>query len=164
MAFFDQKHRLTPLKKCDLLDFEKRCFLQSKRFRNFSIISTLILTKSEQIKKMAFFDQKHGLTPLKKCVFLDFEKFCFLRSKKVFFFLCRVRKHYSRLILIKFKQRKKLAFFDQKHGLTRLEKCNFLDFEKFSLLMPKKVSFFPAKSESIISYDGPGGSQSNIGF
>ena len=57
-----------------------------------------------------------------------------------------------------------MAFFDQKHGLTRLEKCNFLDFEKFSLLMPKKISFFPAKSESIISYDGPGGSQSNIGF
>ena len=31
--------------------------------------------------------------PLKKCDFLDFEKCCFLRSKK-FFFLCKVRKHY----------------------------------------------------------------------
>ena len=44
-----------------------------------------------------------------------------------------------------------MAFFDQKHGLTPLEKCNFLDFEKFFFLMPEKVSFSPAKSESIIS-------------
>ena len=92
LAFLAQKHGLTPLKKCDLLDFEKGCFLQSKRFLlslqcNLSIISTLILTKSEQIKKMAFFDQKHGLTPLKKCVFLNFEKFCFLRSKTFLFSL-----------------------------------------------------------------------------
>ena len=30
MAFFDQKHGLTPLKKCDVLDFEKRCFFIGK--------------------------------------------------------------------------------------------------------------------------------------
>ena len=44
-----------------------------------------------------------------------------------------------------------MAFFDQKHGLTPLDKCNFLDFEKFFFLMPKKVSLFPVKSENIIS-------------
>ena len=37
-----------------------------------------------------------------------------------------------------------MAFFDQKRGLTPLDKCNFLDFET-------KVSLFPAKSENIIS-------------
>ena len=35
---------------------------------------------------MAFFDQKYGLTPLKKCDFEELEKFIFLRSKKVSFF------------------------------------------------------------------------------
>ena len=33
---------------------------------------------------MAFFDQEHGLTPLKKCDFLDFEKF-FCHSQNRFF-------------------------------------------------------------------------------
>ena len=42
-------------------------------------------------KKSAF---PMGLAPLKKCDFLDFQKFCFLRPKKVFFFLCKVRKYY----------------------------------------------------------------------
>ena len=49
---------------------------------------------------MTFFGQKHGLTPLsplKKCYFLDFEKFCFLRSKKVSFFSAKLESIISRL-------------------------------------------------------------------
>ena len=71
---------------------------------------------------MAFFGQKHGLTPFKKCDCLDFEKFYFLTTKKVSFFSAKSESIISRLILIKFKLRKKLAFFGQKHGLTPLEK------------------------------------------
>ena len=51
---------------------------------------------------MAFFGQKYGLTPLKKCDILEFEKFCFLRSKR-FFFSAKSESIVSRLILIKFK-------------------------------------------------------------
>ena len=36
----------------------------------------------------------------------------------------------------------KLAFFDQKHGLTPLEKCDLWDCQKLLLLQYKKVSFF----------------------
>ena len=68
---------------------------------------------------MAFFGQKHGS---KKCDVLDFQKFFFLRTKKVSFFSAKSESIISRLILIKFKLRKKLAFFGQKHGLTPLRK------------------------------------------
>ena len=74
-----------------------------------------------------FFGQNHGLTPLsplKKCYFLDFEKYCFLRSKKVSFSCAKLEDIISRLSLIKFKLRKKMAFFAQKHGLTPLKKCD----------------------------------------
>ena len=35
------------------------------------------------MKKLAFLDQKHGLTPLGKCDFWEFEKRCFHSQKKV---------------------------------------------------------------------------------
>ena len=50
---------------------------------------------------MAFFGQKYGLTPLQKCDILEFEKFCFLSSKR--FFSAKSESIVSRLILIKFK-------------------------------------------------------------
>ena len=34
------------------------------------------------MKKLAFFDQKHGLTPLPKCDFSDFKKIFFHSLKK----------------------------------------------------------------------------------
>ena len=71
---------------------------------------------------MAFYGQKHGLTRFKKCDVLDFQKFYFLRTKKVSFFSAKSESIISRLILIKFKLRKKLVFFGQKHGLTPLKK------------------------------------------
>ena len=46
---------------------------------------------------------------------------------------------------------KKLAFFDQKHGLTPLEKCDFWDFERLNFLWPKKVSFLSRTLLNIIS-------------
>ena len=36
---------------------------------------------------------------------------------------------------------KKNTFFDQKYGLTPLEKCDFWDFERLHFWGPKKVSF-----------------------
>ena len=43
-----------------------------------------------------------------------------------------------------------MAFFDQKHELTLWKSAIFWTL-KILFFMPKKVSFFPAKSESIIS-------------
>ena len=53
---------------------------------------------------------------------MDFEKCCFLRSKKVSFFSAKSESIISRLILIKFKLRIKLVFFAKKYGLTPLKK------------------------------------------
>ena len=39
------------------------------------------------MNKMALFDQKHGLTPLKKCDFGDFQKILFFIVKRYFFSL-----------------------------------------------------------------------------
>ena len=100
---------------------------------------------------MAFFDQKHGLTPLKKCVFFELWKILFFKVKNVSFFSAKWESIISRLILIKFKLKIKLAFFWQKYGLTPLKKSDFLDIEKCCFSRSKKVSFFSAKSESIIS-------------
>ena len=39
------------------------------------------------MKKMAFFDQKYGLTPFEKCDFSDFKKNFFHSQKKFLFYL-----------------------------------------------------------------------------
>ena len=65
---------------------------------------------------MAFFGQKHGLTPFKKCDVLDFQKFYFLRTKKVSSFSAKSESTISRLILIKFKLRKYWHFLAKSMG------------------------------------------------
>ena len=79
------------------------------------------------MKKLAFFDQKHGLTPLRKCDFSDFKKIFFHSQKKVSFLSRSLFILISSYILSIKKTMKKLAFFDQKHKLTPLEKCKILE-------------------------------------
>ena len=45
---------------------------------------------------MALFDQKNGLTPLKKCDFGDFQKILFFIVKKIFFFSTKLLSIFSR--------------------------------------------------------------------
>ena len=47
--------------------------------------------------------------------------------------------------------KKKITVFEQKHGLTPLEKCDFWDFERLKFLLPKKVSFLSRTLLNIIS-------------
>ena len=77
------------------------------------------------MKKLAFFDQKHGLTPLEKCDFWDSQKCLFLYFKTRFLFLYKVIKHFFYSYFDQIPINKNLAFSDQKHGLTTLEKCDF---------------------------------------
>ena len=74
---------------------------RGRQARNFTTNVSKILdlkSSSEQIffrklslgapeKNVALFDLKHGLTPLEKCDFWDFEEFCFFTQTKFFFFL-----------------------------------------------------------------------------
>ena len=98
MAFFDQKHELTPLEKCDFKDFETFSFYSQKGFQ-----------------ALAFFDQKHELTPLEKCDFKDFETFSFY-SQKGFFFSAKSVSFISSLVLTENKQEKSGIFFTKSMG------------------------------------------------
>ena len=135
------------MEKCDFWGFERLDFLWPKKVSFLSgtllnIISSLILTENNSRKKTTFFDQKHGLTPLEKCDFWDFKRLHFLVPKKVSFLSRTLFNIISGLILTENNSRKKNTFFDQKHGLTPLEKSDFWDFERLNFLWPKKVSFF----------------------
>ena len=92
-------------------------------------------------EKNTFFDQKHGLTPLEKCDFWDFERLNFLWPKKVSFLSRTLLNIISGLILTENNSRKKTTFFDQKHGLTPLEKCDFWDFKRLHFFRAKKGFF-----------------------
>ena len=108
-----------------------------------NIISSLILTENNSRKKTTFFDLKHGLTPLEKCDFLGLWKNTFFRAKKRFLFYLA---HYLTLFLVLFwpktTQEKKNTFFDQKHGLTPLEKWDFWDFKRLTFYGQKRFLFF----------------------
>ena len=135
------------MEKCDFQDFQKFSFDSQKTFF-FSvqnIIKPYFQTCFDQKlikKKFAFFDLQHGLTPLKKCHFWDFQNFLFLQSKKRFLFLYKVNKHFFQSHFNQIQIKKNLAFFDQKHGLTPLEKLDFWDFEKFCFCSKKKFLFY----------------------
>ena len=64
-TYFDQKHRLTPLGKCDFWDLKRLNFLWPKKVSFLSrtlldIISSLILTKNNSRKKKHFFTKSMG--------------------------------------------------------------------------------------------------------
>ena len=102
-------------------------------------------------KKITFFDQKHGLTPLEKCDFWDFERLKLLWRIKVFFSIQNIIKHYFQCYFEEKQIKKKITVFDQKHGLTPLKKCDFWVFERLNFLWPKKVSFLSRTLLNIIS-------------
>ena len=91
---------------------------------------------------MAIFDLNHGLTLLEKYQFFDFLKFLFLQRKKTFFRSRISQKTFSWPILSQKKRLKNGHFFDQKHGLTPLEKCQFYDFLNFLFLQHRNAFFF----------------------
>ena len=86
-------------------------------------------------------DQNHTLTPLEKCQFFDFLNFLILYPERRFFVLEYHKRHFPGLYYQKRKSWKKLAFLNQNHGLTPLEKCQFFDFLNFFFLHPRKAFF-----------------------
>ena len=89
---------------------------------------------------MAFFHQKHELSPEKKRFFW-LSKMQFFKVKKKYFFLYKVRKHLIFLVLFWSNLNKEKNF--------SFGKADFLDFEKFCFLRPKKV-FFSLQSQKAL--------------
>ena len=68
------------------------------------------------MKKLAFFDQKHGLAPLEKCNFWDFEKFCFYTLKTVSFLSQTLLNIIFSLVLTKTNKRENWHFLTKSMG------------------------------------------------
>ena len=140
-----QTHGLTPLEKGDFQGFEILKFLWPKKVSFLSrtllnIICNLILTENKK-RKSTFFGQNHAITPLEKCDIWDFERLKFLWPKKVSS-LSRTLLNIVSSLILRENQKEEFTFFDQKLGLTPLEKCDFWDFERLKFLWPKSFLFY----------------------
>ena len=95
----------------------------------------------KKLEKWPIFGQNHGLTPLEKCQFFDFLIFLFLLPRNAF--LCsRISKNtFSWPIFPKKKKAEKWPIFEQNHGLTPLEKCQFLKFLNFLFSLSRNAFF-----------------------
>ena len=145
---------VNPFEKCDVWDFERVKFLWPKRVsflssRLLNIISSLIFRENKKKEKNYIFWPKAWVNPFGKMLFLGIERLKFLWPKKVSFLSRTLLNIISSLILTENIKRNN-TFFDQKHGLTSLEKCDFWDFESSKLLWPKKVSFLSRTLLNII--------------
>ena len=65
----------------------------------------------------------------------------FFYSQKNFCFLSRILLTLTSRLIFSEKKKEKIPFFDQKQGLTHLEKCDFWDFETFSFYDQKRFLF-----------------------
>ena len=102
------------------------------------------------MKNLQLFDQSHGLSPLKKSQFcLLFKSMCIL-SRKACFVTRTSPNTFSGCIFHKTKRSQNFKFFDQNHGLTPLQKCQFCGFfkpmffctERLVCYIKRRKSFF----------------------
>ena len=93
------------------------------------------------MEKEPFLDRHHGLTPLEKCQFLYFWTSRSYTLERRFFVLVYRKRHSPGIYYVKKKKLEKLPSLNQNHGLTPLEKCEFLDFLNFFFLYPRKAFF-----------------------
>ena len=93
------------------------------------------------MKKVRFFDQNHGLTPLESIPFFDYIKHIYL--------LCRTPSFLSKtspnMISGPFLNKntiKKVQIFDQNHGFTPLENIQFFDCMKYIFYSQSMLLFY----------------------
>ena len=83
IAFFYQKHGLTPLEKCDFKNFETISFYSQKRFlfystNSVSTVSGLDLTENKLKESGTFFNKSMGAS------FETMKNFVFIVKKRFF--------------------------------------------------------------------------------
>ena len=145
MAIFGPKPWVNPFGKMSIFRvFELLVFIDQKvvfsLLNNVRDIFQAYIALKKKLEKWLFFDQIHGLTPLKKCEFFEFLNFLFLQPGKSFFRSRISKKTFSWPILAK-KNGEKWPFLYQNHGLTPLEKCQYFVFLNFLFLQPRKAFF-----------------------
>ena len=107
--------------------FYRRFFFLEYRKRHFSGLYCL----KRKFAKTAIFGPKAWVW--KNINFSTIWTFCFYRLERRFFVLQYRKRLFLGLYCLK-RKLEKWPFLDQNHGVTRLEKCQFFDFLKFSFL------------------------------
>ena len=101
---------------------------------------------------MAIFGANPQVNPVgKMSIFRRFEVL-FLQPRKAISVLKYGKRHFPSLYCLKKQKVEKWPFFDQNHGLTRLEKSQCFDFKKFLFLQPRKVIFRSRISQKTFSW------------
>ena len=138
-SFLDQYHALTPLEKCQFFDCLNFLFLKPRqaffvleyRKRDFPGLYCL----KKKIGKIAISSPKPWVNHFgKMSTFRLFLNFFFYSLQRRFFVLEYVKRDFPGLYCLKKKKLEKWPCLDQNHGLTSLEKCQFLDFLNFLFL------------------------------
>ena len=139
--FLDQNHGLTPLEKCQFLDFLnlffyslKRCFFVLE-YRKRHFLGLYCLKK--KVGKMG----QPWVNPFGKMSIFRVFVLLFLYSLERRFLVLKYRKGHFPMLQCQKKKLQKCPFLDQNHGLTTLKKCQFFDFLNLLFLQPKKVFF-----------------------
>ena len=102
MPFFDQNHRLTPLKKyAKILPSEVNIFICQKQFffieKNLKHYFKIIFAEKQKMKERPILDQNHRLTPLEKYAkMLPSEVHIFIRQRP-FFSVEKIPKPYLKI-------------------------------------------------------------------
>ena len=133
------------MEKFDFLHFFKSYFLWSRKH-------CLICPRNTH-KKVLFFDQNHGLTPLKDFHWLDFLKTSFFWSEK-HSFLCRIQKKW--FFVAWFAQKTKMiksSIFSQKPWSNPFKKFRFFwTFPKLHFSGLKSPLFYLEYHRTIFSF------------
>ena len=90
---------------------------------------------------MAIFIPKSWVKPFGKMSIFDFLNFIFFIAQKGVLSLLNMIKDIFLAYIAQKKELVKWPYLDQNHGLTPLEKCQFLDFLNFMFLQPRKAIF-----------------------
>ena len=101
---------------------------------------------------MSIFGAKPWVNPFGKLpIFPLFELILLIAQQGIFSFQ-NIIKEISWPILPKKKKLEKWPFFEQNHGLTPLEKCQFFDFLNFLFLQPRMAFFRSRISQNTFSW------------
>ena len=146
MAIFQPKPWVNPFAKMSIfLLFEFLVFIAQKGLFSLSnIVKNIFLaniaSKKKKVGKMAIFGPKPWVNPFGKMLIFRLFKLFFVSQKNVFSFQNIVQNIFLANIVSKTKL-EKWPFFNQNHGLTPLQKCQFFYFLNFLFLQPRKVFF-----------------------
>ena len=146
MAIFGPKPWVNPFGKMSIFRlFELLVFIAQKGvFSLQNIVKDIFLayiSLKRKLGKMAIFGPKPWINHFGKIsIFRLFELIVFIAQKGVSSLSIIVKNIFLAYIAGK-KKDGKMAILDQNHGLTPLEKCQFLDILKLLFLQPRKAFF-----------------------